>query len=201
MEPFQRVKSSAIALLADDIDTDQIVPARFLKSPRDKGYGTFLFHDQRFDGQGAQIENVFNDPVHADSRILIAAANFGCGSSREGAVYALFDYGFRVIIAASLGDIFRQNCLKNGLLPIVLPADEAARLRELVAANPRGVIDVDLVTQSIACFDGRVLQFSVDPFWKEALLKGTDELGLTLGYSDEIKKFEAGYYEEFTWLA
>ena len=201
MEPFQRVKSSAIALMADDIDTDQIIPARFLKNPRDNGYGNFLFHDKRFDGNGSRLADVFNDPVHAGSRILIAASNFGCGSSREGAVYALYDYGFRVVVAASFGDIFRQNSLKNGLLPVSLPYDEAARLRELVAANPLGEIDVDLQTQSIACFDGSELKFEVDPFWKEALLKGTDELGLTLGYRDEIERFEAGYYAEFTWLA
>ena len=172
--PFERV----------NVDTDQIVPARFLKTPRKEGYGRFLFHDLREDPAF-----VLNRAPYDKARILVANDNFGSGSSREGAAYAFFDAGFRAIVAPSFGDIFFNNCLKNGIVPARLPADICQELRQRVTQAPGTEVSVDLETQLV---DARHA-FVVDPFYREMLLKGVDEIGLTLSMLPEIEAFERSY--------
>jgi 3-isopropylmalate/(R)-2-methylmalate dehydratase small subunit len=145
-------------------------------------------------------EFFLNRPAYRPARILVANENFACGSSREGAVYALFDYGFRAVVAPSFGDIFHNNCLKNGLLPVRLPAATVAALRSRLAAQPGSRLVVDLPSQHVIAPDGVAHHFEVDAFWKEALLRGLDELGLTLGLEDRIAAFEERYGAERPWL-
>ena len=173
MERFRRIESIALPIPRSNIDTDQILPARFLQKPRSGGFGQFLFHDVDF----------LKDPRYGDAKVVVAGENFGCGSSRENAVWALYDHGFRVAIAPSFGDIFRSNCLKNGLLPVVL--DTAAML----AAAPQ-TLAVDLESQTVTLPDGTKLDFDVDPFAKHLLLNGVDELDYTLSRMREIEEFE-----------
>src|SRR5579863_2779290 len=150
MEKFTRIDAPALPLPAVNVDTDQIVPARFLRKPRHQGYGGFLFHDLRFAKDGAEKPDfVLNRSAYRGARVLVGERNFGCGSSREHAVYALWDYGFRAVIAPSFGDIFFGNCFKNGLLPIVLPAAQVAALRAQVQAKPGAHVVVDLAKQQV----------------------------------------------------
>jgi 3-isopropylmalate/(R)-2-methylmalate dehydratase small subunit len=167
-----------------NVDTDQIIPARFLKTPRKEGYGRFLFHDVREDPAF-----VLNRAPYDKARVFVANENFGSGSSREGAAYAFFDAGFRAIIAPSFGDIFFNNCLKNGIVPARLPADTCRELRQRLAQAPGTEVTVDLETQLV---DGKHA-FVVDPFFREMLLKGVDEIGLTLTMLPEIEAFERAY--------
>src|SRR6202521_5597555 len=150
MEKFQKLDAVAVPIAAPNVDTDQIVPARFLRKPRSGGYGGFLFHDLRFDDAGAETPGfVLNEPAYRGARILVAERNFGCGSSREHAVYALWDYGFRAVISPSFGDIFFNNCFKNGLLPIVLPAEQTATLRTEFTQHPGKHAIVNLEPQEV----------------------------------------------------
>jgi len=171
-----------------NVDTDQIIPARFLKFPRKDGYGEFLFHDLAEDP-----DFVLNRAPFRDARILVGNKNFGCGSSREGAAYALFDRGFRSVIAPSFGDIFYSNCLKNGIVPVRLPEQECSELRALVSNNPGTQLTIDLVSQEVSEPGGRVHRFTVEGFYREMLLKGVDELGLTLTLLPQIEAFERAY--------
>jgi 3-isopropylmalate/(R)-2-methylmalate dehydratase small subunit len=180
MKPFVSFATQTAPLPQANVDTDQIIPARFLQKPRREGCGPYLFHDLR-----ANPEFVLNDVRYKEARVLVAGENFGCGSSRENAVWALYDYGFRAVIAPSFGDIFLNNSLKNGLLPIVLPAELVAHL---LIATP--VIRVDLDSQTVS-FEGDALKFEIDPFAKHCLLNGVDELGYTLSRLQEIEAFEA----------
>jgi 3-isopropylmalate/(R)-2-methylmalate dehydratase small subunit len=168
-----------------NVDTDQIIPARYLKVPRKDGYGGFLFHDLR---EGNR-DFVLNRPPYDKARILVANENFGCGSSREGAAYAFFDAGFRAVIAPSFGDIFFNNCLKNGIVPARLPAEVCGSLRKELRETPGTEITVDLETQLVE----RKHAFVVDPFFREMLLKGVDEIGLTLSMLPQIEAFERTY--------
>ncbi len=179
MTRVEKFTSATVPMDQVNIDTDQIIPARFLQKPRSAGCGPYLFHDLRKDP-----EFVLNLPRYKDARVLVAAENFGCGSSRENAVWALQDYGFRAVIAPSFGDIFRSNCLKNGLLPVVLEGDVVA---ELLKTTPE--VTVDLEAQTVS-FSGRSVRFEVDPFAKHCLLNGVDELGYTLSRMAEIEAFE-----------
>ena len=145
-------------------------------------------------------EFFLNRPAYRSARILVANENFACGSSREGAVYALFDYGFRAVIAPSFSDIFYNNCLKNGLLPVRLPAATVAALRSSLAARPGSRLVVDLPGHSVIAADGAIHRFTLDAFWKEALLRGLDEIGRTLGLEDRIAAFEERYRAERPWL-
>jgi 3-isopropylmalate/(R)-2-methylmalate dehydratase small subunit len=184
-----------------NVDTDQIIPARFLRKPRKSGYGQYLFHDLRFDDTGREKPDfVLNETSYREARVLIADKNFGCGSSREHAVYALWDFGFRAVIAPSFGDIFYGNALKNGLLPIVLPADTAADLRGLIQRRPGARIIVDLERQQVIGPDGRSQRFEIDRFRKHCLLKGIDELDYTLGHRAEIEAFERSESKTTPWL-
>ena len=191
MEKFQRLDAPALPMGTPNIDTDQIIPARFLRKPRKLGYQGFLFHDLRFNDDGAEKPDfVLNKPPYRQARVLVADRNFGCGSSREHAVYALWDYGFRAVIAPSFGDIFFNNCLKNGLLPIVLPTEDAAALRAYLERWPGSSLIVDLAKQEVTGPNGEVLRFEIDPFRKHCLIEGVDEIDFTLGFDKEIAAFE-----------
>jgi len=201
MEKFQRLKATAVPIDGANVDTDQIIPARFLRKPPKEGTARFLFHDLRFNDDGSEKPDFVLNRVHfRGARILVAERNFGCGSSRENAVYALYDYGFRAVIAPSFGDIFFNNCFKNGLLPIVLPAAEAAALRAALHAAPGAEIEIDLEAQLVVGPGGAVYRFDVDPFRKHCLLEGVDEVGFTLGFEHEIAAFEHANAQALSWL-
>ena len=193
MGPFTRITAIAAPIDWPNVDTDRIIPARFLRKPQGSpGYDRFLFHDVRFEADGAEKpEFVLNWPAFRGARILVAADNFGCGSSREAAVWALAAYGVRVVIAPSLGDIFHQNCFKNGLLAAILPGDVVAGLRGTLRARPGSTLAVDLDSQTVTAPEGAVHRFELDPFRKQMLLSGQDEIALTLGYEAQIAEFEA----------
>jgi len=176
---------------AANIDTDQILPARFLSKLRSDGLGPCLFRDLRFGADNTERPDfVLNRPPYRDARILVAGRNFGCGSSREAAVYALYDGGFRAIVSAGFGDIFQANCLKNGLLPVVMPENVVGEL--LTAATKRSGlrIMVDLEGQTVAIPDGKAHRFEIDGMRKRMLLQGVDEIDYTLGLTAEIEEFE-----------
>jgi 3-isopropylmalate/(R)-2-methylmalate dehydratase small subunit len=200
-EPFTRLTAVAAPIDLPDVDTDRIVPARFLRKPRSPEYARYLFHDVRFDASGAERrEFVLNLPPYRAARILVTGANFGCGSSREMAVWALAEYGVRAVIAPSLGDIFHQNCIKNGLLPVILPAEVTAGLRRQLHERPGAAITVDLPGQVVVGPDEHVHGFEIDPFARQMLLTGQDEIALTLGHADAIAAFEARQRAEVPWL-
>ncbi len=200
MEAFRRLDAIAVPLAQANVDTDQIIPARFLRKPRDERYGSYLFHDLRFDEDGTpQPGFVLNQPDWQGARILVAERNFGCGSSRENAVYALWDSGFRAVIAPSFGDIFFNNCLKNGLLPVVLPVDVVAALQADLVRRPGAHVVVDLERQEVVAPSGAVHGFDMDPFRKLCLLRGIDEIEFTLGHEAEIAAFERRHEAECDW--
>jgi 3-isopropylmalate/(R)-2-methylmalate dehydratase small subunit len=201
MEPFAPLAAIAAPLPVPNIDTDQIIPARFLWRKRGDGWGHLLFNDLRFNDDGsAKPQFVLNRPEFQDARILVAGHNFGCGSSRETAVWSLYDYGIRAVIAPSFGDIFRNNSLQNGLLPIVLSAAAVETLIVGLNRMPGSQIGVNLVDQQVAGPDGVLYGFDIDPFRKQCLLAGTDEVGFTLGLSSEIEAFEQEYERRISWL-
>src|SRR5579885_3582900 len=177
MEKFKPFTSRLAALPIDNIDTDQIIPARFLKTTSKAGLGDQLFYDWRYDAEGKpKPDFVLNRPEGRAAQILLAGDNFGCGSSREHAPWALTQYGFRAVISTSFADIFRANSLKNALLPIVVPRDVHAELFR----NPQAPIKVDLASQTLTLNDGRAVNFPIDEFSKHCLLEGIDELGYIL---------------------
>lgn len=201
MEPFVRLTAIAAPLDVPNVDTDRIIPARFLREPRGPGYGRFLFHDLRFTPDGAaRADFVLDQPRYRDARILVAAENFGCGSSREMAVWALAAHGIRAVIAPSLGDIFAENCAKNGLLPVVLPDGAVAGLRRQLHAHRGARVTVDLEAQTVTAPDGATHGFAIDAFRKAMLLSGQDEIALTLGQEPAIAAFEARRRREAPWL-
>jgi 3-isopropylmalate/(R)-2-methylmalate dehydratase small subunit len=190
MAQFTKLTSRSVLLPVNDIDTDQIIPARFLKATDKNGMGNNLFADWRYKNDGSpNPEFVLNKPDSAGAQILLAGDNFGCGSSREHAPWALTGYGFRAVISTSFADIFRNNALKNGLLPIVV--DEATRktLFELAEEAPRAELTVDLASQTLS-YPGGSVTFPIDPFNKTCLLNGVDELGYIMGFEKEIAAFE-----------
>ena len=190
-QPITTFEGPAVALPRDNVDTDQIIPARFLKTTSRQGLGADLFADWRFDAAGApRPDFILNAPAATGAAVLVAGWNFGCGSSREHAPWALADFGFRAIIAASFADIFKQNALKNGLLPIQLPPAIHTPLLAQVEAAPGIVIGVDLVAQ-IVRLPGGTAPFSIDPFARECLTAGVDEIGYVLRHADAIAAFEA----------
>lgn len=184
MRAFRRVTARAAVLDRPDIDTDQIVPKQFLKRIERSGYGAFLFHDWRQD-PGFEL----NRPEYEGARILLTGPNFGCGSSREHAAWALQDYGFEVVVAPSFGDIFFSNAVQIGLVPVTLPAPEVKALMRAVADG--GELTVDLESQTIAGPDGGVVEFALDPFVRHCLLHGLDPIARTLEHEAEIAAFEA----------
>ena len=200
MEPFRQLSARACPLALANVDTDQILPARFLKRPRSEGHAAVLFHDLRFDAEGRpRPEFPLNRPQWAGAKILVARRNFGAGSSREAAVYALSDYGIRCVVAPSFGDIFAGNAVNNGLVPARVPEAEA---EALIAALERGLaeIAVDLEAQSVRAGD-RVMAFAIDPVFRTKLLNGWDDLDLTASYAQEIAAFAAADAVRRPWAA
>lgn len=189
MEPFQDVKSKLIPLDMMNVDTDQIIPKQFLKLIQKTGYGDFLFYDWRFD-HGGNPKNGFilNDPKYNERQVLLTRDNFGCGSSREHAVWALFDYGLRVVIASSFADIFYNNCFKKGLLPIYLNQNEIEYIFNLVHSDDV-IAEISLAKQTISVSE-KLINFNIDPTRKKMLLEGIDEISFTLSLNDQILDYE-----------
>ncbi len=186
-EAIRVVKSRTVVLPVENVDTDQIIPARFLKVTSKAGLGEKLFADWRYDASGQpKPDFVLNRPEARGAQVLVAGDNFGCGSSREHAPWALYDYGFRAIVSTSIADIFRNNALKNGLLPIVVEKDVHAKL----LANPGVEVTVDLEAQTLTLPDGAVVRFPIDPFARYCLLNGVDELAFVLSRQEAIAAYE-----------
>jgi 3-isopropylmalate/(R)-2-methylmalate dehydratase small subunit len=200
MDSFTTLKAIAVPIDQANVDTDQIIPARFLGRLRDRQVEGF-FHDFRLDPNGRPREGVtLNNPAYKGAKIMVGNTNFACGSSRENAVTTMVDNGFRSFIAPSFGDIFFNNCFQNGCLPIRLPADRVARIRVILHELPGAEIDIDLPKQTVTGPDGKTDSFEVDPFRKEMLLKGADEVKITLGYDADITRFEDRQKQEMPWL-
>ena len=201
MQPFSRLTAVAAPIDLPNVDTDRIIPARFLRKPRGSaGYERFLFHDVRFDADGTERGDfVLNQAPFRDAKILVTPENFGCGSSREAAVWALDACGIRAVIAPSLGDIFHQNCLKNGLLPVILPAAAVTALRRRLHEGPSATVTVDLEAQTVTGPDGPSHRFEIDAFRKELLLTGRDEIELTLDAEARIREFEERHARLMPW--
>jgi len=192
LEPFKRVKGIVAPLDRVNVDTDQIIPKQFLKLVQRTGFGQYLFYDWRFHPDGKpKAEFVLNEPKYSGAKILIARANFGCGSSREHAAWSLLDYGFRAIIAPSFADIFYNNCFKNGILLITLDETIIERYFDNVAKHPGFSLEIDLAQQTILDSDGSVVRFDIDPFRKKALIEGLDDIELTLKHAEKIREYES----------
>ncbi|MDE1939895.1 MAG: 3-isopropylmalate dehydratase small subunit [Alphaproteobacteria bacterium] len=201
MEPFRHLSGVAAPLPMINVDTDMIIPKQFLKTIKRTGLGKALFHEMRTTPDGRENPDfVLNKPAYKKAQILIAGANFGCGSSREHAPWALLDFGIRCVIAPSYADIFFNNCFKNGILPIVLPQAEIDKLLDDAGRGANAIVSVDLEKQEIRGPDGGCISFDVDPFRKQCLLNGWDDIGLTLHHEGEISSFEAARKTQMPWL-
>jgi 3-isopropylmalate/(R)-2-methylmalate dehydratase small subunit len=200
VEPFKTLRATAVPYAGVNVDTDQILPARFLSKPRTDGFAQYLFHDLRFDDAGKEREGfVLNTPPYRHGEILVGEDNFGCGSSRENAVWAVSDYGFRVVVAPSFGDIFFSNSLKNGLLPVVLDREAIGSIMTQLRQQQGATIEVDLAAQTLTDPNGTVHSFEIDAFSKHCLLNGIDELDYTLSQKDKIDAFEKRHAAEQGW--
>jgi len=192
MEKFNKLSGIAAPLNMINVDTDMIIPKQFLKTIQRSGLGKNLFDEMRFTPDGVEIESfVLNQPAYRNAEILVAGDNFGCGSSREHAPWALLDFGIRCIIAPSFADIFYNNCFKNGILPIVLPQADVDRLMDDAERGSNAVVSIDLESQKITGPDGGEIAFEVDAFRKQCLMEGLDDIGLTLKKSAAIDSYEA----------
>ena len=201
MDKFTILTGVAAPMPMINIDTDMIIPKQFLKTIQRTGLGKSLFHEMRYDEKGQPLEDfVLNKPAYRNAEILIAGDNFGCGSSREHAPWALLDFGIQCIIAPSFADIFYNNCFKNGILPIKLPQHEVDLLLDDASRGSNAMITVDLEIQEIRGPDGGMITFDIDPFRKHCLLNGLDDIGLTLENKDRIDNFETGMSEARGWL-
>jgi 3-isopropylmalate/(R)-2-methylmalate dehydratase small subunit len=202
MQPFTRLIGVAAPLEIANIDTDKLIPSRFLKKARGPGYAELLFRDIRYDADGREKPDfVLNQAPYRNAKILVAGPNFGCGSSREAAVYVLYDNGIRSVIAPSFGDIHYGNQLQNGMLPVVLPESTCQTLRQQLRDKPGAQITIDLESQTVTGPDGRTYPFDIDPGHKERLLKGLDDIGLVMQHIKEIEAFEKKHHAELPWLA
>lgn len=191
MEPFVKIKGLVATLDRVNVDTDQIIPKQFLKRIERTGYGQFLFYDWRLNEDGSPNPDFeLNAPQFKGASILLTRDNFGCGSSREHAPWALLEYGFHSILAPSFADIFYNNCFKNGMLPVQLPQDQISELFEWVGANPGAQLTVDLESQTLSG-DSLEYPFEVDPFRRDCLLKGLNDIDLTLQYEEQIREYES----------
>ena len=192
MNQFTSLDSKVVPLANENVDTDQIIPARFLKVTDKIGLGDNLFADWRYNADGTpKPEFILNQPEMKGRQILLAGDNFGCGSSREHAPWALAGYGFRAVISTSFADIFRNNSLKNGLLPVIVDKDTLAQLFSLAQEDPDMALSINLTTQTLKLPDGRKVQFPIDGFSRACLLNGVDEIGYVLGMHDKIAAFES----------
>ncbi|WP_413869032.1 3-isopropylmalate dehydratase small subunit [Albidovulum sp.] len=201
MDKFTTLTGIAAPMPLVNIDTDMIIPKQFLKTIKRSGLGKNLFDEMRFDGEGNEIADfVLNRPAYRNAQILVAGDNFGCGSSREHAPWALLDFGIRCVISTSFADIFYNNCFKNGILPIVLPQAEIDKLMDDAQRGANAVISVDLESQTITGPDGGCISFEIDPFRKHCLLNGLDDIGLTLEKVSAIDTFEKGAAQSRPWV-
>ena len=203
MEAFKTLKGTAVPLDMINVDTDQIIPKQFLKKIERTGFGVHLFHDWRYmddEGDKLNLDFVLNYPRYEEAKILVTRENFGCGSSREHAPWALFDYGFRCIISPSFADIFYNNCRKNGILAVVLKKEEVDFLFNEINANEGYQLTVDLPKQIISSSKGETFSFEIDNFAKNCLLKGLDDIGWTMQFEEKIKDFEEKNVTEKPWL-
>lgn len=202
MEPVTVTTGVAVPLMEANVDTNQICPSRFAKSAHGAEWAEVFLHDRRYNVDGTEKPDfILNRPVYKDASILVADRNFGCGSSREGAVYATRTYGFRCVIAPSFGDIYVGNCYKNGVLPVVLPAEDVARLAAVLEASPGAEVTVNLPEQKVTGPEGLAFSFAIHPLIKRRLVRGTDEIGLTKDFEDKIAAFEGRYRGARPWLA
>ncbi len=210
MKPFTVVTGTVAPLRRANVDTDQIIPKQFLKSIRRTGFGDHLFDAWRFEDEGQigvtpnerRLNRAFvlNQPRYQGAAVLLAGRNFGCGSSREHAVWALLEYGFRCVIAPSFADIFFSNCFKNGLLPVVLEEESIEELFRLAESGPGLTVTVDLPAQRVSLPDGTAYAFDIDRNRKRMLVEGLDDIGLTLAEADSIRRFEAEHRARMPWL-
>ncbi|MGQ4879358.1 3-isopropylmalate dehydratase small subunit [Billgrantia sp. LNSP4103-1] len=199
MEPIKTLEALACPLPLANVDTDQLIPARFMKEPRSVGYGQFLLHDLRHDAQSQPIEGfILNHPQAGQAKVIVARRNFGAGSSREAAVYALVDFGFRCVIAPSFGDIFASNSVNNGMLPATVDEDDVETLLEALGEAP-GLLRVDLESQRISIGDLSV-PFDIAPTWRTKLLNGWDDIDMTRQHAETIRRFAADYASQRPWL-
>jgi 3-isopropylmalate/(R)-2-methylmalate dehydratase small subunit len=201
MDKFTTLTGVAAPMPLVNIDTDMIIPKQFLKTIQRSGLGKNLFDEMRYTQDGVEIADfVLNQPAYRNAQILVAGDNFGCGSSREHAPWALLDFGIRCVISTSFADIFFNNCFKNGILPIVLPAEQVAILMEDARKGANARMTVDLESQTVTTSDGQSFSFEVDPFRKHCLLNGLDDIGLTLEKSVAIDSFEARMATQRPWV-
>jgi len=201
MEKFTTLTGVAAPLPMINVDTDMIIPKQFLKTIKRTGLGANLFDEMRFNKDGSEIEDfVLNQPAYRDAQILVAGDNFGCGSSREHAPWALVDFGIRCVVAPSFADIFYNNCFKNGILPITLPQSDVDKLMDDAQRGANATLSVDLEAQVIKGPDGGEISFDLDPFRKHCLMNGLDDIALTLQKSAAIDTFEAAAKERRHWL-
>ncbi|OSP54457.1 3-isopropylmalate dehydratase small subunit [Pseudoruegeria sp. SK021] len=201
MEKFTSLTGIAAPMPMINIDTDMIIPKQFLKTIKRSGLGVNLFDEMRYDDDRNEIaEFVLNKPAYRNAEILVAGDNFGCGSSREHAPWALLDFGIRVVVATSFADIFYNNCFKNGILPIVLPQEDVDKLMDDAQRGSNAVVTVDLESQTITGPDGGCIAFEVDAFRKHCLLNGLDDIGLSLEKSAQIDAFEVAAAQARPWV-
>lgn len=200
MQPFTTFTAVAVPFDEANVDTNQLAPTRFSKMPRGSEYAQVLFHNQRFNADGSEKDYILNREPYRHAGIIVADRNFGCGSSRETAVYALYEFGIRCVIAPSFGDIFANNCYKNGLLPVVLSNDEAAEVRRALRERQGGRVTVDLHAQTVTDPAGRQYHFLIPPVRRKCLIEGLDDIARTEQYGERIEAFEAKYRHEHHWL-
>lgn len=201
MEKFEKISGIAVPMPLINIDTDMIIPKQFLKTIKRSGLGVNLFDEMRYDDNGDEIPDfVLNKPAYRSSEIIVAGDNFGCGSSREHAPWAIKDFGIRCVIAPAFADIFYNNCFKNGILPIALPQDQVDVLMKDAEKGANARMEVDLVSQQISTSDGAVFSFEVDEFKKRCLLEGLDDIGQTFQKVAAIDNFEAKAAEARPWV-
>ncbi len=200
MQPFTTLTAVAVPLDVANVDTNQLAPTEFSRLPRGPRYAQVLFHVQRFNADGSEKEHLLHRAQYRHAGILVADRNFGCGSSRENAVWALYEFGIRCVIAPGFGDIFTNNCYKNGLLPVVLGDDEAAAIRRVLHDLPGSEISVDLYAQTVTDPAGRQYRFEVPEVRRKCLLEGLDDIARTEQYRARFNAFEAAYRDDHRWM-
>ena len=200
MEPFTKITAIAAPIDEPNVDTNQLCPTRFNKVPRGPKHAQILFHDRRFDAEGKEKDFILDREPYRGAQIIVADRNWGCGSSRESAVYALYEFGIRSVIASSFGDIHASNCCKNGLLPVVLEQDEVVAIRRQLHARPGAMVTVDLAAQTVTDPAGKVYRFDLHPVRKKCLLEGLDDVSRTRQYTERFEIFEESYRRERPWL-
>jgi len=201
MDKFETLTGVAAPLPMINVDTDMIIPKQFLKTIKRTGLGKSLFFEMRYDDAGKEVPDfVLNKPAYRDAKVLIAGANFGCGSSREHAPWSILDFGIRCVIAPSFADIFYNNCFKNGILPIKLPQADCDKLMKGAENGANATFTIDLAAQEITAPDGEKVSFEVDPFRKHCLLEGLDDIGLTLRKKDKVDTYETARKADQPWV-